>query len=57
MTVRQVIETAFAPLKAISKFIDFLLGFVPYLFLTWGMSALTYKTPEGEKEGEKENDG
>jgi hypothetical protein len=30
MTVRRVIETAFAPLKAISKFIDFLLGFVPY---------------------------
>jgi hypothetical protein len=30
MAVRRVIETAFAPLKAISKFIDFLLGFVPY---------------------------
>ena len=32
MTIRQIINTAFAPLKAISKFIDFLLGFMPYPF-------------------------
>ena len=32
MTIRQLVGTAFAPLKAISKFIDFLLGFMPYPF-------------------------
>ena len=32
MTIRQLVGTAFAPLKGISKFIDFLLGFMPYPF-------------------------
>jgi hypothetical protein len=32
-------------------------GLLYAVFLAWDMSVLTYKTPEGEKEGEKENGG